>query len=88
MIRQELAETQSQSRQELAAVKAEMQSQVDQLHSRLHYWQNTTVTTLDIFTEHCPATNSGKIYMPIPSTCMSNNYGNSILNMGNVLVRI
>ena len=44
------------SRQELAAVKAEMQSQVDQLHSQLHYWQNTT---LNILKDHYTATNSG-----------------------------
>ena len=54
--RQELAEMQSRSRQELAAVKAEMQSQVDQLHSQLHYWQNTT---LNILKDHYTATNSG-----------------------------
>ena len=67
--RQELTEMQSRSRQELAAVKAEMQSQVDQLHSQLHYWQNTTVTTLDILKNHFTATNSGthKIHMSLPS---------------------
>ena len=29
-------------KQELAAVKAEMERIVDQLHSQLHYWQNVT----------------------------------------------
>ena len=34
------------SQQELAAVKAEMERRVDQLHSQLHYWQNVTVNIL------------------------------------------
>ena len=33
-------------KQELAAVKAEMERRVDQLHSQLHYWQNVTVNIL------------------------------------------
>ena len=33
-------------KQELAAVKAEMEKRVDQLHSQLHYWQNVTVNIL------------------------------------------
>ena len=34
------------SEQELAAVKTDMQRQVDELHSQLHYWQNTTIKIL------------------------------------------
>ena len=34
------------SQQELAAVKAEMERRVDELHSQLHYWQNVTVNIL------------------------------------------
>ena len=37
-------------KQELAAVKAEMERRVDQLHSQLHYWQNVTV---NILKDHC-----------------------------------
>ena len=33
-------------KQELAAVKTEMERKVDQLHSQLHYWQNVTVNIL------------------------------------------
>ena len=48
--------TECVSRQELAAVKAEMESKVDQLHSKVHYWQNVTVNTLK---DHCSPLTSG-----------------------------
>ena len=34
------------SHEELAAVKADMQRQIDELHTQLHYWQNITITIL------------------------------------------
>ena len=40
------AEAERRLAQELAAVKAEMERRVDQLHSQLHYWQNVTVNIL------------------------------------------
>ena len=33
-------------KQELAAMKAEMENRVDQLHLQLHYWQKVTVNIL------------------------------------------
>ena len=36
----------AQLKQELAAVRTEMERRVDQLHSQLHYWQNVTVNIL------------------------------------------
>ena len=42
----EEASSECVSQQELAAVKAEMERRVDQLHSQLHYWQNVTVNIL------------------------------------------
>ena len=44
-------------KQELAAVKAEMERRVDQLHSQLHYWQNVTV---NILKDHYATLNPGK----------------------------
>ena len=43
--------TECVSQQELAAVKAEMEKKVDQLHSQLHYWQSVNVD--NIFRNHC-----------------------------------
>ena len=34
------------SKEELAAVKADMQRQIDELHTQLHYWQNITIAIL------------------------------------------
>ena len=49
--------TECVSQQELAAVKAEMERKVDQLHSQLHYWQNVTV---NILKDHYASLNTGK----------------------------
>ena len=49
--------TECVSQQELAAVKAEMERKVDQLHSQLHYWQNVTV---NILKAHYTSLNNGK----------------------------
>ena len=43
--------TECVSQQELAAVKAEMESKVDKLHSQINYWQGVTVN--NIFQDHC-----------------------------------
>ena len=48
--------TECVSQQELAAVKAEIESKVDQLHSHVHYWQNVTV---NILKDHCSPLTSG-----------------------------
>ncbi|CAI8010680.1 hypothetical protein GBAR_LOCUS7007, partial [Geodia barretti] len=42
--------TECVSQTELAAVKAEMESKFDKLHSQLLYWQNMTVNTVN---DHC-----------------------------------
>ena len=34
-------ESQCASQQDLAAVKADMQREMDQIHTKLQYWQNT-----------------------------------------------
>ena len=39
-------ESQCASREELATMKADMQRQIDELHTQLHYWQNITVAIL------------------------------------------
>ena len=44
------------SQSEFAAVKAELENRVDQLHSQLNYWQNVTVNTLS---EHCSSLTTG-----------------------------
>ena len=44
-------------RQELAAVKAEMEGKVDQLQSQLQFWQNVT---LNILKDHCSPLSTGK----------------------------
>ena len=44
-------------KQELAAVKAE----VDQLHSQLHYWQNVTV---NILKDHYSSIDTRGMYQP------------------------
>ena len=43
--------TECVSQQELAAVKAEMESKVGKLHSQINYWQGVTVN--NIFQDHC-----------------------------------
>ena len=49
---------------ELAAVKADMQRQVDELHSQLHYWQNTTI---NILKDHIFSSNTGGLAIGIYS---------------------
>ena len=39
-------DNQCASQEELEAVKADMQRQIDELHTQLHYWQNITITIL------------------------------------------
>ena len=34
------------SQQDLAAVKADMQREMDQIHTELHYWQNIVIAIL------------------------------------------
>ena len=48
--------TECVSQEELAAVKTEMERNVDQLQSQLHYWQNVTVTAVK---DHCSSINTG-----------------------------
>ena len=48
-------------KQELAAVKAEMERRVDQLHSQLHYWQNVTV---NILKDHYSSIDTRGMYQP------------------------
>ncbi|CAI8045731.1 hypothetical protein GBAR_LOCUS25294 [Geodia barretti] len=43
--------TECVSQQELAAVKAEIASKVDKLHSQINYWQGVTVN--NIFQDNC-----------------------------------
>ena len=45
------------SQKELAAVKAETENRVDQLHSQLNYWES--VTADNIFQDHCSSLNTG-----------------------------
>ena len=59
--------TECVSQEELAAVKAEMERRVDQLHSQLHYWQNVTVNILQ---DHCSAINEGNTATCIANTCI------------------
>ena len=47
--------TECVSQTELAAVKAEMESKFDKLHSQLLYWQNVTVNTVN---DHCSSLGS------------------------------
>ena len=47
--------TECVSQQELAAVKAEMERKVDQLHSQLHYWQSVNVD--NIYRNYCSSSN-------------------------------
>ena len=47
--------TECVSWQEMAAVKAEMESKFDKLHSQLLYWQNVTVNTVN---DHCSSLGS------------------------------
>ena len=39
-------ENQFASQQQLEAVKVDMQRQMDELHTQLHYWQNITIAIL------------------------------------------
>ena len=39
-------ESQCASQQDLAAVKADMQREMDQIHTQLQYWQNMVITIL------------------------------------------
>ena len=55
-------------RQELAAVRSEMERRVDQLHSQLHYWQNVTV---NILKDHYSSLETSSTYIAISAhnTC-------------------
>ncbi|CAI8046350.1 hypothetical protein GBAR_LOCUS25629 [Geodia barretti] len=50
--------TECVSQQELAAVKAEMESKVGKLHSLINYWQGVTVN--NIFQDHCKTASSSE----------------------------
>ena len=52
--------TECVSQQELAAVKAEMERKVDQLHSQFDYWQDVTY---NILKDQCSSINSGNSYL-------------------------